>query len=78
MQVAGVDVDELLDVVGVVAVDLVQLAHQLPLNLQEKDQELEWVPELARRPGPKEKLAVNKPNTRCDPGPNLGKAHQLF
>ena len=39
MQVAGVDVDELLDVVGVVAVDLVQLAHQLPLNLQERDQE---------------------------------------
>ena len=63
MQVAGVDVDELLDVVGVVAVDLVQLAHQLPLNLQEKDQELEWVPELARRARPEEKLAVNKPSS---------------
>ena len=65
MQVAGVDVDELLDVVGVVAVDLVQLAHQLPLNLQEKDQALERVTELARRSGPVEKLALISPK----PGP---------
>ena len=64
MQVAGVDVDELLDVVGVVAVDLVQLAHQLPLNLQEKDQELEWVPELARRARPEGKFALSKLSTR--------------
>ena len=39
MEVPGVDVDELFDVVGVVPVDLVQLAHQLPLNLYENSQD---------------------------------------
>ena len=40
--------------------------------------ELEWVPDPARRPGPEEKLVVNKPNTRYCPGPNLGQARELF
>ena len=40
--------------------------------------ELERVPEPAWSPGPEEKLALNKPNTRHYPGPNLGQACELF
>ena len=39
--------------------------------------ELEQVPDSACRHGPKEKLAVNKPNTRYYPGPNLGQSLEL-
>ena len=40
--------------------------------------ELERLPDPTRRQGPEEKLAVNKPNTRYYPGPNLGQARELF
>ena len=40
--------------------------------------ELEQVPILAKTPWSEEKLAVNKPNTRYYPGPNLGRARELF
>ena len=40
--------------------------------------ELEQVPDPARRPGPEEKLTVNKPNTRYYLGSNLGKTRELF
>ena len=40
--------------------------------------ELEQVPDLARRPEPEEKLAVNKPNTRNYSVSNLGKTHKPF
>ena len=40
--------------------------------------ELERVPDPARRPGPEEKLAVNKTNTWYYLGPNLGQAGELF
>ena len=40
--------------------------------------ELEWVPDPAKRPRPKEKLAGNKPNTQNYLGPNLGQARELF
>ena len=36
--------------------------------------ELEQVPDPARRPGPDEKLSVNKPNTRYYSGSNLDKS----
>ena len=35
---------------------------------ERKKIELEWVPDPVRRPGPIEKLAINKPNTRYYPG----------
>jgi len=38
MEVTGIDVDELLDVVGAFAVDLLQLVHQLLLNLKGLEQ----------------------------------------
>ena len=38
---------------------------------------LERVPDSTRWAGRKEKLAVNKPNTRYYQGPNLGKPHEL-
>ena len=40
--------------------------------------ELERVLDPARRPGPEEKLTVNKPNTQYYPGPILGQARELF
>ena len=43
-----------------------------------KKLELERVPDPAQRPGPEEKLAVNKLNTRYYPGPNLIQAHELL
>ena len=39
---------------------------------------LERVPDPARSPEPEEKLTVNKPNTLYYPGPNLGRARELF
>ena len=40
--------------------------------------ELERAPDPALRPGPEEKLVVNKPNTLYYPGPNLSQARELF
>ena len=40
--------------------------------------ELERVPDPARRPRPEEKLVVNKPNTRNNPGLNLSQACELY
>ena len=36
------------------------------------------VPDLSRRPGPAEKLTVNKPNIRYYPGLNLSKTRELL
>ena len=40
--------------------------------------ELERPPDLAQRPGPEEKLVVNKPNTGYYRGPNRGQARKFF
>ena len=40
--------------------------------------ELELVADQARRPGPEEKLTVNKISTRYYPGSNLNKTRELF
>ena len=40
--------------------------------------ELERVPDPAQRPGPEEKVAVDKSNTRYYPGPNLGHVRELY
>ena len=40
--------------------------------------EWEQVTDLARRPGPIEKLVVNQPKTRNKSGPNLGQVRELF
>ena len=40
--------------------------------------ELERVPNPARRPGPEEKLAINKPKTHYYLGQNLGQPRELF
>ena len=40
--------------------------------------ELERVTDTAQRPGPEEKLVINKPNTQYYPGQNLSQARQAY
>ena len=57
---------------------LIKFYWKIFKKLQLLFSELEQVPDLAQRPEPKEKLAVNKPNTRNYSVSNLGKTHKPF